>query len=150
MLATVEGGRIPEQARLIPKFPPDLPARDRGKFIETVYRVLFNYPVITAAEARRRGILRGFDYHAISIPTTSGNVYPEFQFKGNRLHWRVEHASWYLWGWKRADWWTSPNEHFDDKATPASLLGTAREYSELEEAIKALYPRNSERMSYEE
>ena len=152
MLATIERGGIPEQARITPVIPSETAKRDRERFINTAIRVLSTYPMLTLRDAYDRGAEIGFWEHAISIPTAGGEeVYPSFQFEADGdLHWQVKHASWYVKpGWRRAEWWTSPNDALDGN-TPASVLRTERQHYELDEAIAALYPPDWERIVYEE
>lgn len=164
MLSTIEaldGPRV-EQARIIPLIPTTLPGRERERFISASLRVLSGYPVrrlkeyekeddrITAAGIRL--VRLPFNSRdAVSIPTTEGPVFPTFQFEEDgRLHWLVRNSAYYLTeGWRRADWWTTPNESLGG-VRPVSLLNTSRQNDELRDAVSALYVLRPETVIYEE
>ncbi|MBP9716750.1 MAG: hypothetical protein KBD51_02285 [Candidatus Levybacteria bacterium] len=153
MLSTIEalsGPRI-ERVRITPLIPSTLPGRERERFIDASFRILSGYPVRRFREYAgeddrftkegKRIVTLPFDHRsAASIPTTEGPVFPTFQFEEDgSLHWLVNISSRFIKeGWRRADWWTAPNEGLGG-VRPVSLLNTDRQNDELKDAVSALY-----------
>lgn len=164
MLSTIEalnGSRI-EQARITPLIPSTLSGRERERFINVSFRVLSEYPVRRFKEYEKEGDtiteagirlvrLPFYSKSAVSIPTTVGPVFPTFQFEEDGgLHWLVRNSGYYIReGWRKADWWTSPNESLGG-VRPVSLLNTDRQNDELKDVVNALYVPRSETVVYEE